>query len=111
MARVTPLKVGTGGKPLGEFKIEQFNMFDTDDLQRYSELRNRANDNAAGIKIELMREYSRKTTVVETMEGGAVTSTTTEEIILLVHYWEKPPTRTRGENRDEDQDEERRLAR
>lgn len=110
MAKATELKVGTGGKPLGEFKCEEFNMFDEGDRERYADLRNRANNNFSGIKIELMREYSRKKTVTETMEGGSNIATTTEEIILLVHYWEKPATRTRGESPDEDEEDRRRVA-
>lgn len=110
MAKVTELKVGTGGKLLGIFYCEEFNMFEKDGRERYADFRNRSNDNSTGIKIELMREYARKTTTTETMEGGTVVSTTTEEIILLVHYWEKPPTRTRGENSDEDEEDRRRVT-
>jgi hypothetical protein len=109
-AKVTELKVGTGGRPLGVFKCEEFNMFEEGGRQRYAEFRNRSNDNAAGIKIELMREYSRKTVIVETMEGGNTATTTTEEIILLVHYWEKTPTRMRGESHDDDEANRRSVA-
>ena len=38
MANVTPLKVATGGRNLGEFKCESFNMFDEDERSQYAEL-------------------------------------------------------------------------
>lgn len=111
MAKATELKFGgVGGRNLGEFFCEEFNLFDEGDRKLYAKLRNDMNDNAEGIKVDLVKEYSRKTVVVETMEGGTTVSTTTEEIILLVHYWAKPPTRKRGESSDEDEEERRRVA-
>ena len=109
MATVTPLKAGISGKDLGEFKVEKFSMFDDDELVEYAALRNRAADRANGIKIELMREYSRKTTTVEgPVESQVVT--TTEEIILVVHYWEKPVDRHKGDTDEDVQQEKSALA-
>ena len=105
MAKVTPLRAGNSGKDFGEFKIEKFSMFDTEELEQYAELRNRASDQSNGIKIELMREYSRKTTTVEG-SGESQVVTTTEEIILVVHYWEKPAARKKGDT-DEDLEQEK----
>lgn len=96
MAKATPLKAGFGPKDLGDFKVEKFNMFEENDLELYADLRNRANDRSNGIKIELMREYSRKTTVREG-SGQDQCVTTTEEIILVVHYWQKKPKREKGD--------------
>jgi hypothetical protein len=109
MAKVSPLKVATGGRHLGNFKVEAYNMFEDDDLAKYAAFRNYANDNKNGVKIELMREYSRKTTTTETMEGGSSVTTNTEEIILVVHYWENPPTRTRGQSDEEPEEREAEL--
>jgi hypothetical protein len=99
MAKVTPRKVGFGTQDLGEFAVEKFNMFEDDDLVRLAEFRNRANDRSRGIKIELMREYSRKTTTREG-SGEDQVVTTTEEIILVVHYWQKPPKKEKGESNE-----------
>jgi hypothetical protein len=96
LAQATPLKVPYGTEDYGTFKAEKFNMFDTEELAVYSELRNRANDASSGIKIEMMREYTRKET---TRDGDS--STTTEEIILVVQYWEKTPKRNKGDSDEE----------
>ena len=100
MAKVTPLKAASGPRNLGEFRIEKFSMFDEDDLEKYAELRNRANDASQGIKIEMMREYERKSTTSEGA-GAEQVRTTTEEIILVVHYWEKISKKTKGDNNEE----------
>lgn len=105
MAKVTPLRAGISGKDFGEFKVEKFSMFDDAELAEYAALRNRAADQANGIKIELMREYTRKTTTIEG-SGESQVVTTTEEIILVVHYWEKPAARKKGET-DEDLEQEK----
>ena len=99
-AKATALKAGFGPRNLGDFHIEKFSMFEDDDLERYADLRNRANDASKGIKIEMMREYSRKTTHREG-QGNDQNVTTTEEIILVVHYWEKTPKRIKGDSDDE----------
>lgn len=100
MAKVTPLKAGFGPKNHGHFRIEKFSMLEEDELDNYAALRNRANDASEGVKIEMMREYSRKTTTREGA-GADQVSTTTEEIILVVHYWENPPKRTKGDSDEE----------
>ena len=97
MAGATPLKAPFGKKNHGTFRVEKFSMFEEDDLERYAELRNRANDASSGIVIEMMREYSRKTTDREG-QGNDQRVTTTEEIILVVQYWEKTPRRKKGDN-------------
>lgn len=89
----TPLKASFGTKDLGTFHAKKFNMFEDDDLENFSELRNLANDASNGIKIEMMREYTRKET---THEGDS--SRTTEDIILVVHYWEKAQKRNKGDS-------------
>lgn len=100
MAKATPLKAGFGPMNHGTFKVEKFSMFDEEDLQQYADLRNRANDASSGIKIEMMREYERKTTTREG-QGPDLVATTTEEIILVVHYWEKTPKLKKGDSNDE----------
>jgi hypothetical protein len=100
MAKVTPLKAGFGPRNLGTFKIEKFSMFEEDELEKYADLRNRANDASQGVKIEMMREYERKVTTREGA-GNDLVVTTTEEIILVVHYWEKTPKRNKGDSNDE----------
>jgi hypothetical protein len=100
MAKVTAVKAGFGPRNHGTFRIEKFSMFEEDDLERYAELRNRANDASQGVKIEMMREYSRKTTTREGAGNDQVV-TTTEEVILVVHYWEKTPERTKGDSDEE----------
>ncbi len=110
MAKVSSVPFGaTGGRNLGTFYCEEFNLFEKKDRQRYADLRNRINDLSEGIKVDMVKEYSRKTVVTDTMEGGTSQTTTTEEIILLVHYWAKAPQRTRGDS-DEDDEEERRAV-
>jgi hypothetical protein len=100
MAKVAPLRAGLPGKPQGVFKVEKFSMFEAEGLEAYANLRNRAADATSGIKIELMREYSRKTTETSG-EGDSQVFTTTEEVILVVHYWEKPVVRKKGDSDDE----------
>jgi len=100
MASATPVKASFGPNNLGTFKAKKFNLFEDADLELYSDLRNKANDASAGVKIEMMREYARKTTTHEG-EGATSTTTTTEEIFLLVQYWEKPPKREKGASDDE----------
>lgn len=99
-ATARPLKAGVGARDLGTFRAEKFSLFESDDLERYAELRNKANDASSGIKIETMREYSRKTTCREG-SGNDQTVTTSEEIILLVQYWENPPKRNKGDSDEE----------
>jgi hypothetical protein len=100
MAGATPLKASFGPNDLGKFKAEKFNLFEEADLELYSALRNKANDASAGVKIEMMREYARKTTTHDG-DGESAVTTTTEEIILLVQYWEKPPKRKKGASDEE----------
>ena len=100
MAKVTQVKAPFGSRNLGTFHAEKFSMFEDDDLERYAALRNRANDAANGIKIEMMREYSRKTTVREG-QGEDQIVTTSEEIILVVQYWENKPKRKQGDSDEE----------
>jgi hypothetical protein len=100
MAGATPIKASFGPNNLGTFKAQKFNLFEDNDLEAYSELRNRANDASAGVKIEMMREYARKTTTHDG-DGASAVTTTTEEIFLLVQYWEKPPKREKGASDDE----------
>jgi hypothetical protein len=100
MGKATPLKAGFGPHNHGDFKIEKFSMFDDEDLAKYAVLRNRSNDASQGVKIEMMREYERKTTTREGA-GADQTSTTLEEIILVVHYWEKKTKVKKGDNNDE----------
>ena len=98
MGKVTELKVATPGRNQGTFKVRNFNMFKGDDLEAYAELRNKANDASSGVRIEMMREYTRKQS--ETAEGaeGPITRSW-EDIILVVQYWEKDPKRvSTGEN-------------
>jgi len=100
MAKVTEVKFGSSNSNLGNFRIEKFSMFEDADLERYADLRNRANDASSGIKIEMMREYERKNTVREGT-GQDLVVTTSEEVILVVQYWEKAPKRAKGDNKDE----------
>jgi len=100
MAKVTPLKASQPGKNLGEFKAKSFNLFEPDELEAYSELRTKAADLSNGIRIETIREYSRKTTKTEGY-GETQVTTTTEEIILVVQYWERPVARKKGDSDDE----------
>jgi hypothetical protein len=100
MAKVTQVKASFGNRNLGTFHAEKFSMFEEVDLERYAELRNRANDASNGIKIEMMREYSRKTTVREG-QGEDQIVTTSEEVILVVQYWENKPERKEGDSDEE----------
>lgn len=99
-AKATPLRVPLGSQNLGDFHAKKFSMFEEDDLEKYAEFRNRANDASNGIKIEMMREFSRKTTSVEG-SGENQTTISSEEVILVVQYWEKAPERIKGDNDDE----------
>lgn len=99
-AKATPVRTGFGPKDLGEFTVERFNMFDGDGAEKYAELRNKANDLSSGIKIEMVREYSRKT-VVREGQGEDQVTTTKDEIWLVVHYWVKKPKRNKGDSDEE----------
>lgn len=107
-AKATEVKVATGNKNLGEFFVERFNMFDSDDMQAYAKLRTNANDASRGINIEQIREYTRKTTTRDG-EGPDCVVTTTEEIFLVVHYWSKKPIIEKGDS-DEDAKESRQVV-
>ena len=109
MAGATPIKASFGPNNLGTFRAKKFNLFEEDELDAYSELRNRANNASAGVKIEMMREYARKTTTHEG-EGATSVTTTTEEIFLLVQYWEKPPKRKKGASDEENKEVVRSLG-
>jgi len=96
-AKVSDVKVATGGKNLGEFIVGRYNMFDDDDMGKYALLRTNANDASQGIYIEQIREYTRKTTVRDG-NGEDATVTTTEEVFLVVHYWIKKPKLDKGDS-------------
>ena len=100
MSKATPIRASFGSKNMGVFHAENYNMFEADDLSRYADFRNLANDASNGIKIEMMREYTRKTTVREGA-GEDQMLTTSEEIVLVVHYWANPPKRDKGDNDEE----------
>ena len=99
MPKVTELRTGTARKDLGEFRIKKFNLFDDKDMGGYAALRSKSNDASSGIKIELIKEYSRKTTVKEG-DGEDLVVVTTEDIYLVVHYWFKEPKGSKGEKDD-----------
>lgn len=113
MAKATPVKLGGGGKPRGEFRIESFNLFNEEDQKRYAELRNREANRANGIEFEMVREYSRKSVLVEESSDDSPNSritTTTEEVILVIHYWEKPVVRSKGDSEDEVQESKSQMV-
>lgn len=97
MAKATPLRASFGNGTNGVFHSEKFNIFCDEDLKQYAQLRNRVNDTTNGIKIETMREYTRKTSVKEG-SGEDQSLTTSEEVILVVHYWAKKPERILSDN-------------
>jgi len=99
MAKVSEVKIGGGSAHLGTFHCKTFNLFEQESMDEYADLRTRANNAASGIKIEQIREYSRKTVIREGGDDGIVT--TTEDIFLVVHYWERKPKRTKGDMEDE----------
>lgn len=94
-AKATELKVTSTSRNLGEFHVERFNMFNDEDMLRYAALRTTANDASTGVRIEQIREYTRKSTTHEG-EGETSSSTTVEEIFLLVHYWIRKPTTSKS---------------
>jgi len=102
-AKVTPLRVSNPARDLGDFKCESFNLFEDEEREAYAALRTAANNASKGIKIEQIREYSRKTTVREG-SGADQVVTTTDDIILVVQYWEKQPTRKKEDNDDAQDD-------
>lgn len=110
MASVSPVKFSTGGKNLGTFKCETFNLFDEEQRQAYADLRNLAADMSSGIKIELVREYSTKRTETETMEGGSSVTRTFDEIIIVIHFWEKKAAGTKGRSKAEQDDDNKALT-
>ena len=94
--KATPLSATFGKKDLGTFHAEKFNLMEDEGLEAYAKLRNRANDASEGVTIEMMREYTRKSTTREG-EGNKAIMTTTEDIFLLVNYWVKSSKRQKGE--------------
>lgn len=94
--KATPLSATFGKKDLGTFHAEKFNLMEDEGLAAYAKLRNRANDASEGVTIEMMREYTRKTTTREG-EGDKATIITTDDVFLLVKYWVKSSTRQKGE--------------
>lgn len=109
MAKVSEVKVEGSGRNLGEFRVEKFNLFEAEDMERYAELRTKANDASSGVKLEMVREYSRKTTTCEGTGEEQIT-THTEEVFLVVHYWTKKPTRDKGDSDDEISEARRDLS-
>ena len=111
MVKVTDVKFSTGGKNLGEFHCDTFNLFDPEDRELWIDLRNRAADASNGIKIELVREYSTKKTETESMESGASLTRTSDEITLVVHYWVKKVVGKKSSGPREDQEERTAISR
>lgn len=104
MAKVSEVKFGNPAADLGDFRCDRFNLFEPDDMDRYGELRTRANNASSGIEIEQIREYSRKTVIKEGGPDGIVT--TQEDVFLVVHYWERPLKKIKGESDDDDAKEQ-----
>lgn len=109
MARVSEVKVGLGAKNRGKFHVKKFNLFHTEDMEKYAELRTKSNDASNGITIEQIREYSRKTTIRD-HDGEDSSVTTIEDVYLVVQYWEKKPQGKRG-SADDELAEKRKIAR
>ena len=100
MGKATSVPFGGNARNLGEFRSEKFNIFEEEEMAKYSDLRTKANDASTGITIEQIREYSRKTTTNEG-SGESVISTSSEDIYLLVQYWTKKPKRNSGDSDEE----------
>lgn len=100
MATVSELKTGTGGQDFGSFRVETFNLFDREDAENYAHLRTRANDASSGVQIENIQQFSRKNSTSQG-EGEDRVVITTEELFIVVQYWEKTPTRDKGDTEDE----------
>jgi len=107
MATVSELKTGSGGKDWGAFRVQTFNLFDSDAADEYATLRTRANDASSGVRIENIQQFSRKMSTSQG-DGEDRVVTTVEEIFIVVQYWEKKPKRDKGDTVD-DLTKERRV--
>lgn len=100
MAKVSDLKVGPPGKDFGSFRVETFNLFESEDADRYAELRTRAQDASSGVRIEHIQQFSRKSSTAHG-DGEDRVVTTTEELFIVVQYWERQLTRDKGDTDDD----------
>lgn len=107
MSKVTEVKFGSPSANLGVLRVEKFNLFEQDQLDDYADLRTRANDSSSGIRIEQIREYTKKI-VTREGDGEAAIVTTTEDVYIVVQYWEKE-TKSEKEETDENVEREKEL--
>lgn len=99
-AKATLVRVPTPGKNLGEFHCKYFNLFDSDERGEYQLLRQQDSEISSGVQISHMREFVRK---VRDEEYSGEDKTVHEEEFpyVYVEWWEKKPTRRKGDNYDE----------
>jgi hypothetical protein len=98
--KATSVPFSGGNKNHGDFRIKKFNIFDTEEMEIYADLRTQANNASSGIVIEQIREYTKEFTEREGRGEDAIV-TTTKDIYLVVHFWEKKPKRENGDSDDE----------
>lgn len=96
-AKVTQMRVPGPKGHKGVFKCKHFNMFDEEDLAAYTQLRQKDNDPSSGLVIDVMREFIRKIRDEE-YEGEMKTVHEEEIPHVYIEWWEKPPSRTKGDS-------------
>ena len=87
-AKIKAVPFGGDKKDRGKFNIRGFNLFVKEDVTEYEDLRTKATDNASGIVIDNVREFTRKVTTREG-QGEDQIVTTTEELFIFVQWWKK----------------------
>jgi len=100
MAKVSEVKVTGGTSDLGVFHAKLFNVFNPDELGEYEDLRGKARDASSGVKIDHIKELTRKRVVVD-REGDNERTETTEDLYIMVQWWEKRVERDKGDSNAE----------
>jgi hypothetical protein len=99
-AKATLVRMPTPGKNLGKFHCKYFNMFDAEQMEEYSSLRQMDSDSSSGLEISHMREFIRK---VRDEEYSGEEKTVHEEEFpyVYVEWWEKKLKRKKGDSHAE----------
>lgn len=110
MATVTSVTAGNARANLGTFKVGVFNLLIEDDRAKYEELRTKGNSKVDGVKLEKIREFTKKTEVIEG-SGLDRMVTKTEDLFVLVEYWQKETkTKENGDGKEDVESAQAALA-
>lgn len=111
MATVTPVPAGNPRANLGQFHVGVFNLLIDTERDEYEALRTKNQSKVEGVKIEKIREFTKRTEVIEgTGEGKMVTKT--EDLYVIVEYWQRTSIKTKesGDGKEDVESAENAIA-